>query len=549
MRRTLSIIGVSLLLVLGTSCGPEDPIPPEPSGPTAVLTLPDQTYLAKDLFFQDKTVVNALALEPRSSDGMLMFSFSTDYSSTSFRYAAPPLENEVPSLAVSTGTVPAGTNQTTFHMELPMSIVASVPEEMLDVESVTLWGPQVISFTLDPDFPFTKARVRDATITLPAWVKETYPSYIIDHKAAWRFGETVYPGQLEIWDIYSSNIHTLEAGEGIRESDHRLCLDGTILIDGTLVVDENDRKRQDESGSPWEGTFLFQWDPEAVQIGALKGCMDLSRKLDDGSITFSRIPSFLKASGTVFDLEDLYGEVKIKNGSPAPVSVSGVIQSDEREYGFGEGFGLAPVVAPRNNEPYHALLSEKGGRVPFEQEDYYCDVPFSGFSRAIDTDPVSFGLKDLRIQNDTDTPYSFVFDEDNRVSIQALISSPLLVGENFQTVHRIPFETIPGAVGTVERVKGSLMAENTFPFDYEVIPVLYDQNWMEIEVRTEPLRIPAGTQLSPEVAPLSFDWTLNGAAPRYMELQLIGRTAKNRQGEPLYQTQHLTLKDVTVEFY
>ena len=538
----------AVFLVLGIACDRENP-DPVPSDPAVTLTRPDQTYQAKDLFYQSQYITDALALEPRSSDGMLMFSFSTSYSNTSFRYAPPILENPAPNTLSTTETVPSGTTSTAFHMEFPMTVGPSLPKEILDVQTVTLYGGLGLSFTLDPSFPFTKAQVTEATITFPSWVKELYPMYINDRKAAWHFQETVYPGQVNSWFIDCLNVYTLEDGEGIREPGHRLALDGTIVLDGILTVDENDRKHPEESSSSWDATFLCEWRTESTDINAIKGRLDLSRKMDDCSITYNRVPAFLQMAVTVLDLDDLYGTVKIQNGSPAPVSVSGVIRSDEREYSFGERFGLSPVVAPRDNEPYRGLLSEKGGRVPPGKEDRYCDVPLPGFSRAIDSDPVSFALNDLRIQNDTETPYSFVFGEDNRVSIQALISSPLLIGENFQAVHRMSFEDIPESVDKVARIKGSMTAENSFPFDYELYPLLYDRNWKEIEVRSEPVRIPAGSRESPEVVPLSFEWTVDHAAVRFMDVKLVGRTAKNRQGEALYQDQHLTLKDLTIELY
>ena len=537
------------LLLLGIACGQEEPVPPVPDEPAVTLKRQDQTYQAKDLFYQTSSYTDALALEPRSSDGMLMFSFSTSTSSTSFRHPAPALKNAVSSLAVSTGTVPEGTNRTAFHMELPMSIGASLPEEILDVESVTLSGVHILAFTLDPDFPFTKAHIQEATITLPAWVEETYHLYITDHKSPWRFGETVYPGQVNTWDIYSTVEHTLEAGEGIQGPDHRLTLDGTIIVDGILAVDENDRKNRDEAGSPWEGTFLFQWNPEAIEIGGLTGRVDLSRQMEDCTITFSRVPQFMNATGTVLDLEDLYGSVKVQNSSPAPVSVSGIIQSDEREYRFGERFGMAPLVAPRENEPYRGLLSEKGGRVPAGSEHRYCDIPIPGFSGALDSKPVSFNVKDLRIQNDTETPYPVVFDTDSRVSIQALISSPLLIGKDFQVAHSIPFADVPASVSKLSRVKGSCTVENTFPFDYELRPVFYDADWKEVTISTSPLRIAAGSQGSPTVSALTFDWKVESATARFMDLQLTGRTAAGRQGEALYQDQHLALKDMIIEIY
>ena len=130
-----------------------------------------------------------------------------------------------------------------------------------------------------------------------------------------------------------------------------------------------------------------------------------------------------------------------------------------------------------------------------------------------------------------------------------MISSPLLVGEDFQTVHRIQIEDVPESAGQVVLIKGSMTAENTFPFDYELRPLLYDRNWKEIEVRADPVRIPAGSRESPAIVPLSFEWTVDHAAVRFMDVKLVGRTAKNRQGEALYQDQHLTLKDLTIELY
>ena len=543
MKNARSLILTVSLVILASGCSRTDPIP-DPLPPEPVTMHPDdRSFQAEKLFYQSKYISDALALEPDGA-GILSFSFATPYTSVSYKYPSLGLDNPTPYLYATSETVPAGTDRISFHLEFPMTAEQTMPDEILDVLSVSMSGQVAFTFTLDPDFPFTKATVEQATITLPAWVQEMYPMRIENHKMQWPFYKTIHPGEVNVQVIYCDIAYDLQEDEGIREPGHRLVLDSTISIDGTLSVDESDRRFPEES--PWSVILYSNWVTKYCSLGGITARMDLSREMEGKTLTFSRIPDFLKESGTVLDLDDLYGEIRVQNYSPAPISISGAIKGDDREYRFGERFSLPPFWAANGNGGFLGFLSEKGGRSK-EWTDRYQDIPVSGFSGLIDKDPVSFALKDLRIENDTETPYRFVFDSDNRISIQAAVSSPLLIGKDFQVVHRMDIARL-SETDQVTRIAGTMTVENTFPFDYEIRPVLYDPGIKVISVAAEPLRIPAGSREMPRADTFSFDWTVD-APVRYVTLELTGRTAENRQGETLHKDQHLAVKDITVEIY
>ena len=532
-RYTLLIMGLTLV----AGCNPKEEHAPTP------MTVYDSYFSAQHAFHQYRLITDALGLEPRDPDGVLAFTFGTDPSYVSINYPAPMLECPTPALYATTDPVPAGEYRIPFHLEFPMTVGQTLPEEILEVESVTLGGSFDFSLTLDPDFPFSKAVVEEAVFTLPAWVEENVPVFVIDHRMQWPYPpETIRPGQVNTFSVWCSNVYALKEGEGIHEPGHRLDLDGTISIDGILSVDENDRRNPQEASSPWAITFLSRLD-ERCQIWRTTGRMDFSRNLTDRTLTFSEIPAFLRDSETVLDLDDLYGEVKVQNRSSLPFSVTGAFEGDDRKFPFS-----LPAVG--SEETLRALVSEKGGRTAGNTDDRLCDIRVEGFSGLIDENPVSFAMKDVRIANDTEKPSRFVFDWDHEVIVQGEVSSPLMIGKDFRV--RLPLEVslLVTAREKISRLTGSFSVENTLPFDFEVRPVFQDlmHQDLSIPVSGTPIRFSAGGAGSPRTERFTFDWTVD-APVRYLVLEFIGTTGKDRQGETLHKDQGLAVKDMAFEIY
>lgn len=524
-------------LVLLAGCKQKDEPAPTP------MAVHDCYFSAKDAFHQYRLITGALGLEPRDPDGELAFSFETDPSYVSINYPAPMLECPAPTLYATTDPVPAGSTRIPFHLEFPMTVGQTLPDEILEVASVTVGGSFDFSLTLDPDFPFSKAVVEEAVFTLPAWVEENVPVFVTGHQMQWPYPpETIRPGQVNTFSVWCSNIYDLKEGDGIHEPGHRLDLDATITLDGILSVDENDRKNPQEAASPWSLTFLSRLD-ERCQIWRATGRMDFSRKLADRTLTFTEIPAFLQDAETVLDLDDLYAEVRVQNRSSLPFSVSGAFQGDDRTYAFS-----LPAVG--SEETLRALVSEKGGRTGGNTDDRICDIPVSGFSGLIDKDPVSFALKDVRIANDTDRPCRFVFDWDHEVIVQAEVSSPLLIGKDFRVNLPEEVSLLVTAREKITRLTGSFSVENTLPFDFEVRPVFLDlmHQDLSIPVSGQPMRFSAGRYNAPQTAQFTFDWAVD-APVRYVVFEFIGTTGKGRQGETLRADQHLAVQDMTVTIY
>ena len=536
MKANIQFLAIGLVFLVSGCSGKEEPQAP------AVQKEFSRSFRAEHLFHQSQYITDALALAPRDPDGVLTFSFGTEPSFVSINYPALELECPTPALSASTEPVPAGMSRIPFHLEFPMTVGQTLPEEILSVESIVLGGSFDFSLTLDPDFPFSKAVVEEAVFTLPSWVGELTPVYVIDHRMEWPYlPETIRPGQVNTFSVWCSNVYTLEEGEGLREPGHRLDLNGTITIDGILSVDENDRRNPQDTSSPWSITFLSRLD-ESCRIWRVTGRMDFSRKLADRTLTFSEIPAFL-LYGAVLDLDELYGELTIRNRSCLPFSVNGTFQGDERTYPF-------EIPATQPDETLKALFSEKGGREGDNADYRYCDVPTGGFSGLIDENPVSFAMKDVRITNDTEKPYTFVFDWDNEVIVQAEISSPLMIGKDFRVNIPLEVSLLITAREKVARLAGSFSVENTLPFDFEVRPVFQDllHQDLSIQVSGEPLRFSAGSTESPRTEQFTFDWTID-APVRYVVFEFIGTTGKNRQGETLHMDQHLAVNDMTIEIY
>ena len=511
----------------------------EPAAPV-VLKMQNFSIDAQSVFHQSRYITDALALDPRDPDGMLMLSFSTDPSYVQYKYPALGLDNPAPNRDATTETVPAGTDRVAFHLEFPMTVGHTLPAAILDVQSVVMSGEVLLDLTLSPDFPFSEADVEEATITLPSWLQEEYPIVLEGHRMEWPFSRTIYPGQVNRYSFYCSNVYPLGADDGILEPEHRLVMDATISIDGILSVNEKNRKDPGEASSPWSATFLSAFTADNCRIWRATGHMDLSREMEDHTLVFSEKPSFLQDIGTVLDLDDVYGELTVRNESTIPVSISGSLFGDEREYRFS----CPPVQTTEYGEAFHGLLSEKGGRAAESMGDWYQDIQVQGLSGLVDGDPVSFAVKNVRISNDPETPYLFSFDEYNTVSLQASVYSPFLVGKNLQVRHLVELEML-NIWDPVERISGSYTVENTLPFDYEIRPVFFD--WMdELPISVAPARIPAGSRETPRVETVSFDWSVGAKASR-MILELKGHTADGRQGEALYMDQHVSVRDLTLE--
>ena len=530
-RFSLLAIGFASLLL---GCNPKD----EPQEPV-VLTLDGTTIDAETAFYQPSLITNALGLEPRNPDGMLMLSFGTDPSYIQYEYPSKGLDNPTPYLSAATGTVPAGTASTDFHLEFPMTVGQALPEAVLDVQSARISGAVTFSLTLDPDFPYTEARIDHAVITLPSWVQEEYASNLDGQRLEWPFSETIHPGEVNEFTIYCSVHYTPEEGEGLREPGHRLVLDASMTLDGTLSVDESRRKNPKEAPAPWSATFLSWFSTEICPVRSVTGRMDLSGKMGDRSLTFSEIPPFLGDAETVLDLDDLHGELIVLNDAPAPMAISGVLRGDDREYPFS--YASLPAT---DEETFRLLLSEKGGRTREGGEAGHYDIPVKGLSGLVDSDPVSFAIKDVRIANDPDTPCELFFDRKYTTLVQASFSSPLMIGKDFRVRHFVDLELL-NTWDPVVRIDGTYTVENTLPFDYEIRPVFYE--WKDVlPITAEPVRIPAGSRESPSVQTVSFDWAVD-AHITDLALELKGHTASGREGEVLYKDQHVAVRNIKLE--
>ena len=97
----------------------------------------------------------------------------------------------------------------------------------------------------------------------------------------------------------------------------------------------------------------------------------------------------------------------------------------------------------------------------------------------------------------------------------------------------------------IDKVSGTCTIENTLPFDYEIRPVFYRAD-VKLPISADPVKIPAGSRESPVIQTYSFDWAIHSEITTIL-FELKGRTGSNRQGEALYQDQHVTVKDITLE--
>ena len=258
MKAYYSILIIGLAL-LASGCNHKE----EPKKPT-VMTPVGATFEAKNIFHQNRFYTDALGLSPREPDGVLAFTFETDPSFVHYNYPAQGLDNPTPNLHATTGT--SGSSSIDFHLEFPMTVGQSLPDVILDIQTIVMSGGVQFNLTLDPDFPFTEAYVEQAVITLPSWIEEENLPVLNNHRMDWPFSKTIRPGEVNTYSFYCSNSYAPETGDGIREADHYLFLDATISIDGTLSVDESKRKNPKGASAPWSATFLSHLNAENCRI-------------------------------------------------------------------------------------------------------------------------------------------------------------------------------------------------------------------------------------------------------------------------------------------
>ena len=545
---TLRTIILAATGILSIACTKKDIPEPEVEPEPLTINLWNAVFTPES-FHQSSYHLNSLELTSRNSDGLLVFSTSNDYTSVNYRYSAPQLSISPQKHAVTTEVVPGGQYETHFHFEIPMTAEASMPKEFYEITSFQMDGWGGLSITLAHDFPFAKAQIENATITFPDWVDP-------DKRIAKWTDSSLLPGEKTPFGYRSERVQTMEEAKAILTEDHRLTMDATIAIDGTIRVEEADRKYSADAASPWSATFLIDW-ASTDSFRGLTGKMDLNKSFKDQSLTYKDIPSIFEWKGLVFDLEDVHAEVRVLNGMEAPISVSGVLTGDEREYPFGADHELAPAWVPVGKDAFHILFSEKGrgGEMNNAYGEPYTDrmdYPTFGFSGLIDTNPVSFGLKNFRVKTDPEQDISFHFDQDYKISVMARISSKMMVGKDFQ-IQASPMLLgwIPESKTSVAKIEGSFQVSNSLPFDFEITPIFDDHKGNILPIQLETIRISAGERGKPTVVPVEFKWESGEPVDniRSLGLKLSARTGAGREGESLYKDQQLSVSEVSFEVY
>ena len=521
---------------------------PEPVIEPASLDLRNSTFTPES-FHQSSYHLNSLELTSRDSDGLLIFRISNEYTSVDYRYSAPLVTVSPRKHAVTTDVVPGGQYETHFHFEVPMTAEADLPKQFLEIASLQLDGRGGhLSITLAHEFPFAKARIKNATITFPDWVDRAKRIY------KWS-DDTLLPGEITYIGFNSEESHTTQEAKALLTEGHRLSMDATVVIDGTIIVDEADRKDSAAAASPWSATLLVDWE-EAGHLSSLTGKMDLDKIFRDQSLTYVDTPDFLGWKGLVFDLEDVHAEVRVLNGMEAPVSVSGVLMGDEREYPFGAENGLTPAWVPVGGDAFHILFSEKGreGEMTDANGKPYTDrlnLPIPGFSGIIDADPESFALKSIQVKTDPEQVIPFHFDRNNKISVLGCISSKMMIGKDFQfQAGSVMLGRIPRYKTKITKITGSIRISNSLPFDFEVTPIFDDKEGRVLPIQLETIRIPAGERGNPTVIPVDFNWeSKDPISARSLGLRLIGRTGEGREGSSLFKDQALTIEPTSFEVY
>ena len=544
MKTRISILIIGLVSFV-VSCNRNDRL-------ESYVVRPDDDAVDAGSFFPESgniDITHSLMLESRN-DGTLLLTCDIPSSTISSPYQLYPGDAVVkPSSVVysSTETVSSGTTRVAFHLEFPRTIEWALPEEIKSVQSIRLMnGSLVSSIALDPDFPYSEANFEQATVSMPAWVRQTTQSYMNGNQLdlnEWEPSGLLYPeAETLFWDHFDG-IYTLGEGEGIQEPGHRLVLDATISVDGILTVDEKNRKDPKEASTPWSYAFFsprFEFDGYFTEF---TGCVDLSREMNDCSRVFSRVPSFLQENGMVLDLNDVHAALVAYSRNPIPVAVSGTLLGDDREYPFSS----STFLVPSHDEDFIVLLSEKGNRVKEGMSpEVYLDVPVPGISGLIDDDPVSIGLKNVRMATNPNTPGKYHFGEGS-FTIRPVLQTPLRIGKDFQTGTRYLNLLTSNAI-KLERISGTYTIENTFPFDFEVRPVFCDWNMEQLPISFESITIPAGSRESPYKQTVTVDWPFR-VQFAHVFLEVKGHTAEGRQGEDLNKDQHIAVKDIALELF
>ena len=506
MKARFLLLSIGLVF-LAVSCKRDDNLV------TVVYQRDDATFDARDIFPEEIQLTNSIWLDNRDSDGAILLKTDLPYSVVS--YSLYPGKRSVkPSSAVSASMeiIPSGSSSIAFHLEFPRTIEWDLPEEILDIQAIRLIsGILNCSLALGPDFPYKEAQLEQVSVTFPAWVRQTSGKQF-DWNESGQSGMVFPEAEVLMWDDFDG-LYTLGEGEGIQEPGHRLVLDATISIDS--------------------------FDLNCYFTG-FTGRVDISREMKDCSTAISTIPSFMQVDGAVFDLDDVQAELMAYSYYPMPVSISGAFQGDDREYPFS-----TPIFkVPELNDPFHILLSEKGNRVKDGMNPKeYMEITIPGLSGVVDSDPVSFGVKNLRIATDPDTPQEYRFDEGSFI-IQPILETPLRVGKDFQ-IGAYYVDLMLRGRKYVVKVSGSYTVKNTYPFDFEIRPVFLD--WKEeLPISIEPVIIPAGSRQSPHVQTVTFEWPVDASISN-LYLEVKGHTAEGRQGEDLYKDQYFDIKDISYE--
>ena len=533
MKARFLLLSIGLVF-LAVSCKRDDNLV------TVVYQRDDATFDARDIFPEEIQLTNSIWLDNRDSDGAILLKTDLPYSVVS--YSLYPGKRSVkPSSAVSASMeiIPSGSSSIAFHLEFPRTIEWDLPEEILDIQAIRLIsGILNCSLALGPDFPYKEAQLEQVSVTFPAWVRQTSGKQF-DWNESGQSGMVFPEAEVLMWDDFDG-LYTLGEGEGIQEPGHRLVLDATISIDGILSVDEKNWKGSQDASSPWSLTFTIPSFDLNCYFTGFTGRVDISREMKDCSTAISTIPSFMQVDGAVFDLDDVQAELMAYSYYPMPVSISGAFQGDDREYPFS-----TPIFkVPELNDPFHILLSEKGSRLKDGMNPKeYMEITIPGLSGVVDSDPVSFGVKNLRIATDPDTPQEYRFDEGSFI-IQPILETPLRVGKDFQ-IGAYYVDLMLRGRKYVVKVSGSYTVKNTYPFDFEIRPVFLD--WKEeLPISIEPVIIPAGSRQSPHVQTVTFEWPVDASLSN-LYLEVKGHTAEGRQGEDLYKDQYFDIKDISYE--
>lgn len=539
-----------LLLVLGTVLFSACERKGTKTGPDVVRRQdPDvaNSLTAFDMFGQSKSYVGALGVEPGNwGDGTMYFSFDLGSSHVTYDFPEGRLSCPKPYASASSETVPEGTTRVPFHLEFPLRVEQAIPKEIQDIESVGIGGQYEFTITLDPDFPFTKARLEEAVFTLPDWVREEYPFWLEGNKMAWWYlPDEIYPGKVETFSVNCSapELYKLKAGESVREPGHILDLDATIVLDGVLSVDEQDRVDPGAASAPW-GFSLLANQRGGTQVHAVRGRIALDRAMPDIKYTFEELPYFLYSDATVFDLDDFSLEFQIRNDLGLPINLSGDVRCDDRTYPFGAP--SFPSVG--DGQQARVSLSEKGTGLDPQRSGYI--VPIDGFSQLLHKNPGFISVENLRVSGVTQDLQTIRLDGQRSVLVYAGVNSPLRPGEKFQTRYYLSETMLIVPPVLISRLAGSFTVENTLPFDYEIRPVFLNASRELLTPRTplQVIHVPSGSPADPATKQVTFDWHIDLPA-MLLYFEATGRTAAGRQGETMDKDQYLAIDDLYIEIY